>query len=260
MLSRSSAFRPLPVLVAVLARRSCRVASGRTRSVRSVPSARQCTQSSHDRAHRLPHRCRVALRRGGVLRHATARRHPAPPAQGARPRARRRLLLAARRQPPEPRDARLSGGGERLHTGDPRADRAAPGEALSGARRTPETGRRHRAVPQGRLLVLPPIRGRQGVRPALSSPGLDDRPRGAVARPQRARARTRLLRPRRMGRHAGRPPPRLDRGHRQPPAVHDSRPRPRDRRAPAPRRSPTARATSSGRTTTGPCSTSRRTR
>ena len=38
--------------------------------------------------------------------------------------------------------------------------------------------------------------------------------------------------PRRMGCDAGRKPPRLDGGHRQPPAVHASRPRPRDRRAP----------------------------
>ena len=138
---------------------------------------------------------------------------------------------------------------------DAGAREAARGQDLRRDRRAHQAGRLQRALCEARLLVLQPVRDRQGVSDPRPQGGNAGAPEAGDARRQRARQGIRFLPGRRAEGQPGQPDPRLRRGQRRPPPVVDPLQGSRDRRdAPRPD-SECRRRRSRGRPTAARCST-----
>ena len=133
-------------------------------------------------------------------------------------------------------------------------------QGLQRDHRPPAAGRLHRAVPHERLLVLPPLRDRQGIPHLLAPRGRAECARGNPAERQRAGEGPRLLRDRRHRHQPQQQAHGLGRRHRRPAPVRGEGHGPRHAQDLSRSRCPTSRTTSSGRATTRPSSTSRRIR
>src|SRR2546430_672703 len=129
-----------------------------------------------------------------------------------------RLLLAPREA--EPRPARVSRGGERLHGRRHAAHRGAAGAAVPRDAGPDQGDGPHGAVPQPRLLVLQPHRGGKAVPDLLSQEGQPRRARGRDPRSERAGAGQAVPRLGRLRRQSRRQSPPVSRGHHSVPRVH----------------------------------------
>ena len=205
------------------------------------------------RRHRYPHpRSRDSA--------AAGRGEEALPGRLAQWQPRRRVLLAARRQARKPGDARLREGRERLRRRHAGAHQGARNQGLQRDHRPPAAGRLHRAVSHERLLVLPPLRDRQGISHLRAPQGHAGRARRNPA--ERQRDWRRATTSSKSATSPSAPTASSWPGPKTPSAAGSTSSRswtsPRTRSSPS--RCPTWKTTSSGPATTRPSSTSRRIR